>query len=69
MLEYDPNLPQEFTHQSKRPTATAGFIALALAVTFLVAALFALPHGETSMVKTASQQQQMTSELAAPRPQ
>jgi hypothetical protein len=44
MIEYDPNLPQEFSHTPKRTSTSAMVIALALAAVFLVYALvFLLP--------------------------
>jgi hypothetical protein len=42
MIEYDPNLPQEFSHAPKRASGGAMLIALALAAAFLVYALVAL---------------------------
>lgn len=39
MLEYDPNLPQEFGHKSKRTGTGLMVIAFALAVLFLLYAL------------------------------
>ena len=42
MIEYDPNLPQEFSHMPKRTSASVMIIVLALAAVFLVYALVAL---------------------------
>ena len=42
MIEYDPNLPQEFSHMPKRASARVLIIALALATLFLLYALIAL---------------------------
>jgi hypothetical protein len=42
MLEYDPNLPQEFGHIRKRTGAPLVIVALALATVLLVYALIAL---------------------------
>ena len=42
MIEYDPNLPQEFSHTPRRANASTMLIVLALAAVFLVYALVAL---------------------------
>ena len=42
MLEYDPNLPQEFGHMPKRARASFLGLALALATVLLVYTLIAL---------------------------
>ena len=42
MIEYDPNLPQEFGHTSKRTRSSVQIIVLALAAVFLLCALVAL---------------------------
>jgi hypothetical protein len=42
MIEYDPNLPQEFSHRPKRSGASVQIIVLALAAAFLLYALVAL---------------------------
>lgn len=42
MIEYDPNLPQEFGHVPKRARASFLVFALALATVFLLYALVAL---------------------------
>ena len=42
MIEYDPNLPQEFGHMPKRTGARVQIIVLALAAVFLLYALVAL---------------------------
>jgi len=42
MLEYDPNLPQEFGHMRKRTGGGLLVFALALATVLLVYALIAL---------------------------
>lgn len=42
MIEYDPNLPQEFSPMPKRGSGSLLIIALALATVFLLYALIAL---------------------------
>ena len=58
MMEYDQNLPQEFSHQPKRPGASLVIIAAALAGVFLLSALLALPRGETTVASPAAGQLQ-----------
>ena len=67
MIEYDPNLPQEFSHMPKRASASVLIIALALAAVFLLSALFALTRGQAPVAdNTADKQQQSSSNKATP---
>ena len=65
-MEYDQNLPQEFSHQPKRHGAGAVIIAVALAAVFLLFALLALPRGDTTVAGSAGGQPQTGSTAPTP---
>lgn len=58
MLEYDPNLPQEFSRAPKRTWFSGRFITLLLAAAFLLGAVisFALNNGPADRDSVAMRQ-------------
>jgi hypothetical protein len=66
MMEYDSNLPQEFSHLPKRHGASALIIVIAVAVVFLFSALLARPRDEAPTTGAAAHQPQMSSNTVTP---